>query len=896
MTDQHPAQPRQSPAVAPDSVPTIDALSARLAAEVEALSRLNEASSRLWHVSDMRTGLEEILAAAVALLGSDKGHVQLLGADGVLRIVAQHGFDDAFLDGFRVVMPPNGSAAGRALRAGRRVVVEDVETDEDYAPLRELARAGGYRAVQSTPILCRDGRRLGMISTHYLVPHRPSEQSLRLLDLYVQQAADFIERCRAEQQLRESERRLKSLSDIVPGTILWASEPDGSCSFLSRGWNEYTGQALDRAHGFGWLEPIHPEDRERTRRVFLDATKHREPFVIDFRARRADGEYRWMLAAGRPRQEGERFLGLVGSVIDAHERKLAENALRESEALLAGQKEAFQAAINGQPLAACLAPLARTAAAHFGDARAAFYRLDPALGPGLHHVTGMSEAYAREVAGFAVSSESIACGLAMAINRPVITPDVEADPRWEPWREVARTHGIRACWAFPVQTGGGPVLGTFALYFGEPRAPEPEDLNLVGAFAHGAAIVMSRYEEAEERARAEQALTAANQRKDEFLAVLGHELRNPLAPLSVATELLDHAESRPGLIEIVRPMMRRQLEHLTRLVDDLLDVSRISRGYAELHRTPLDIREAIDNAIEQTRPMMSDRRHKLVVELGDDPLCVNGDLQRLTQVFGNLLSNAVKYSDPGTEIAVRAMHDGDDALVIVADRGFGIPKERVDSLFRMFSQIPEHRALVGGGGLGIGLALCRQLVELHGGTIEARSEGLGHGSEFVVRVPLVPRMPETAHARGDRTAEPLRRRVLVVDDNADAAATLRMMLELNGHDARAVFGGEAALETLTEFDAEVVLLDLGMPLMDGFETARRIRALPGGREIVLVALTGWGQDEDRRRTAEAGFDEHLTKPVDMERLAALLAGDDHGPPASPAPPVAQRPTSRHTGL
>jgi PAS domain S-box-containing protein len=858
--------------------------SARLAAEVAALSRLNEASSRLWHLADLKTGLQEILSAALALLGSDKGIVQLLGHDGLLRIVAQHGFDEPFLGVFREIAPNDHAASGRALRTRQRVVVEDVDTDEPYAPLRDVAKAAGYRAVQSTPLLSRDGRPLGMISTHFREPVRPSEQRLRLFDLYVQQAVDFIERCRAEEQLRDSEQRLKSVSDIVPGTILWASEPSGAFSYLSGGWQEITGQPIERALAFGWLESIHFEDRERARRILLDATKRREAFVFDCRIRRADGQFRWMLVAGRPRSdESGRFLGVVGSVIDAHERKLAENALRESEALLAGQKEAFQAAMDGKPLSVCLNALVRTAMAHFDDdARAAFYMLDDEeKAAGLHHVTGMNEKYARQIAGFAVGPESLACGLALHRGEPTITQDIEEDPRWEPWRWLAREHEFRACWSFPVQTSGGAMLGTLALYFGDPRAPTDEDLNVVASLAHAAGIIISRYQEAAERERAEHALTEASRRKDEFMAVLGHELRNPLAPLSMAADLLESADKRPELLTSVRPMMRRQIDHLTRLVDDLLDVSRISRGRAELQRAPLDLREAVESAVEQNRPAIAAQQHTLRVELCDTPLCVDGDLQRLTQVFGNLLGNAAKYSEPGGEIAVRAVRDGGAALVSIADRGFGIPKERVAGLFEMFSQVPEHRTLVSGGGLGIGLAICRQLVELHGGSIEVRSEGLRLGSEFVVRLPLLSAASADAEApAAARAAEQPRRRVLVVDDNADAAASLRMALELRGHDARAVFNGPAALDALAEFDAEVVLLDLGMPGMDGFEVARRIRELPGGRDVLLVALTGWGQDDDRRRTAEAGFDEHLTKPIDTERLAALLAsdGDDETPP------------------
>jgi PAS domain S-box-containing protein len=869
---ENPEARRRNPAAEPGAVEAAEPRSDRLAAEIKALLRLHKASSRLWHLSDLDAGLQQILSAAVALLGADRGIVQLLGGDGVLRLTAQEGFDEAVLDVFREIRAEDFLPFEQALRTGERVVIADVDSDELDAPAREVAKAAGYRSVQSTPLVSREGRRLGMLSTYWVLPHLPSRDALRLLDLYAQQAADFIDRCSSEQVLRESEQQLRALSDIAPGTILWATSSSGDCSFITHGWQDYTGQPVEQALGRGWLERVHTDDRERARRIVDDAAERKEPFVLDCRLQRRDGEYRWALAAGRPRfdERGE-FLGFVGSVIDAHERKLAENALRESEAILAGQKEAFQAAMDGRPLAACLSPLVPTAVAHFGHARAAFYMLRSDGPAALLHVTGMSDAYARHVEGFKIGPESLACGLAAEKADAVIAPDVDQDPRWEPWLWLAHTHGYRSCWLFPVQAIGGPVLGTFALYFPKPRTPTRDDLNVVAALAHSAAIIMSTYCETAKRGRAEHELQQANRRKDEFLAILGHELRNPLAPLSLVADLLQQAETNQEVIETVRPMMRRQVDHLTRLVNDLLDVSRFSRGHAELQRASLDVRKAIEDAIEQNRPLILERHHTLTVELGETPLHVDGDLQRLTQVFGNLLGNAAKYSRPGGEITVRASQEKGVALVRVSDKGFGIPKERIHSIFEMFSQVPEHRSLVGGGGLGLGLALCRQLVELHGGSIEARSEGLGCGSEFTVSLPLAaPRHEEDKPAAKRRAGSP-RRRVLVVDDNADAAATLRMLLEAQGHEARAAYTGPAALDELAQFDAEVVFLDLGMPDVDGFEVARRIRAMPRGRDVLLVALTGWGQADDRRRTADAGFDEHLTKPVDSERLAAILA-------------------------
>jgi PAS domain S-box-containing protein len=810
-----PAHPRA------DSCSAAAPRSGDLVAEVEALARLNEASSRLWHLSNLEEGLQEILRSAIALLGGDKGNVQLLGADGLLRLAAHDRFEQPFIDVFREVSPDGAACCGRALRTGERVIIEDVNADEQFAPLREVAREAGYRAVQSTPIVSCDGRKLGMISTHFRSPHRPNEQRLRLLDLYVRQAADFIDRCGREERLRESEQRLQALSDIAPATMLWASAPEGGCTFISRGWYEYTGRSAAESIGMGWLAAVHAEDRERIGLATREAKAARQPFALDHRLQRADGGFRWVQSAGRPRlgANGE-FLGFVGSVVDIHERKLAEQALRRSEAIQAGQKEAFQAATNGRPLADCLNALVRTAVEHYGDARAAFHLTGEGR-PDLQHAAGMDEG---------------------------------------------------SCWSFPVQTQDGPVLGTFALHFPQLRKPARDDLNLVGALTHAAAIIISKYAETADRARAEQALKDANRRKDEFLAVLGHELRNPLAPLSTAADLLHQAGKRPDLLETVRPLMRRQIDHLTRLVDDLLDVSRISRGHAALQRAPLDVRSAIESAVEQSEPLIAQRRHRLTVELGNEPLRADGDFQRLTQVFVNLLSNAARYSEPGNEIAVRAARSGDEVIVAVSDRGFGIPPNRMQEVFEMFSQVPEHRSLIGGGGLGIGLALCRQLVQLHGGSIAVKSDGLGTGSEFVVRLPLAPAARAAAEAPAastERGAPP--RRVLVVDDNEDAATLLSTVLELQGHEVRAVFDGPTALEALAHRETEVVLLDLGMPSMDGFEVARRLRALPNGRDVLLVALTGWGQDHDRMRTADAGFDVHLTKPVDIARLSALLA-------------------------
>lgn len=382
-----------------------------------------------------------------------------------------------------------------------------------------------------------------------------------------------------------------------------------------------------------------------------------------------------------------------------------------------------------------------------------------------------------------------------------------------------------------------------------------------------------------DRKEAEQALLEASRRKNEFLAILGHELRNPLAPLSAGLELLRKGDGAPDKVDIVRAMMTRQLEHLTRLVEDLLDLSRISRGDISLRKMPIDLRKVIDDAVELTRPSIGERGHRLVIDLPPKALAIDADFQRLVQVVANLLSNAAKYTEPGGTIDILAEEGNGQAVIRVRDTGYGFPPDQCDLLFEMFAQIEEHRARTGGGGLGIGLALSRQLVEQHGGTIEAQSAGLEHGSEFIVRLPLskdspvalsVHEAPPEIEAGATGATG---RRILVVDDNVDAAESLGLVLEFEGHSVRVEHEPLCALEAVRTFEPEVVLLDIGLPGMDGYQLARRIRQLPVGQRALLIAITGWGQSTDRERALEAGFDEHLPKPVDWQGLTALIESD-----------------------
>ena len=374
------------------------------------------------------------------------------------------------------------------------------------------------------------------------------------------------------------------------------------------------------------------------------------------------------------------------------------------------------------------------------------------------------------------------------------------------------------------------------------------------------------------RKTSEEALADADRRKDEFLAMLAHELRNPLAPIGNASAILSQILPADGPAQVAIGMIRRQTTQLTRLVDDLLDVSRITQGRIQLRRQPLELASVIAQAVETVGPQLREKRHRVSITTRYEPLYVNGDYARLVQCVGNILANAAKYTDAEGEIEVRARAEESTAVIEVTDTGAGIPSELLPHIFDLFVQSDRtlDRAQ---GGLGIGLAVVRRLIEMHGGEVSARSEGLGHGSTFEIRLPRSAK-PEDASAELGRLRTPPRR-VLIVDDNQDAADSLAMLLAFEGHETEAVYSGSEALERVHDFRPDVALLDIGLPEIDGYELARRLRAIPEIAGLRLVALTGYGQAEDLLRTRDAGFDGHLVKPVDLPALERTLAPPEH---------------------
>jgi signal transduction histidine kinase/CheY-like chemotaxis protein len=437
----------------------------------------------------------------------------------------------------------------------------------------------------------------------------------------------------------------------------------------------------------------------------------------------------------------------------------------------------------------------------------------------------------------------------------------------------------------------GRVMGTLALA-GGPAGPRPgtDDLALARDLAGRAAIAI-------DNARLYHDIQEDDRRKNEFLAMLAHELRNPLAPIRNAVEILQHLGLKDGDLGWASDVISRQVEQMVRLVDDLLDISRITGGKVQLRKEPIDVASVVSRAVETSRPLIEARGHRLAVELPREPLWVVGDRTRLSQVLANVLNNAAKYTADGGEIALSVGREAEEAVFRVRDTGVGIPPEMLSRVFDLFTQV-DRSLDRSEGGLGIGLTLVHRLMEMHGGRVEARSEGPGRGSEFILRLPAASANgqhregPKAPAAAGDAAAD--RRascRILIVDDNQDSARTLERLLRISGHEVHTAPDGPAALGLMDSIRPDLVLLDIGLPGMDGYEVARRIRERPDGARILLVALTGYGRAEDRARSHEAGCDHHFTKPVELDMLLSLIESHARAARAGVEAPIPMGATS-----
>jgi len=434
---------------------------------------------------------------------------------------------------------------------------------------------------------------------------------------------------------------------------------------------------------------------------------------------------------------------------------------------------------------------------------------------------------------------------------------------------LLRQLGLKSLVCVPLRSRAR-TLGALTFATAESgRIYSASDLVTAEDLAHRAVIAI-------ENASLLATLQEADSRKDEFLAMLAHELRNPLAPIRNAVQIFRGKSPPVPELQWATEVIDRQVQQMTRLVDDLLDVSRITRGKIELRRERVELATVVHSAVEASRPLIEKWGHELTVTVSPQPIPVAADPTRLAQVLLNLLNNAAKYMEQGGRIWLTAERQGDEALIRVKDTGIGIPAAMLTRIFDMFTQV-DYSLERSEGGLGIGLTLVQRLVEMHGGAVEAKSDGLGRGSEFVVRLPVAVEVEGKHGAAGGETISvPAARRILVVDDNRDAADSLGMLLRMIGNEIHTAYDGLEAVEAAAAFQPDVVILDIGLPRLNGYESARRIRQQEGGADRVLIALTGWGQEEDRLRSQEAGFDHHVTKPVEFSTLKKLLAETNPG--------------------
>jgi PAS domain S-box-containing protein len=666
---------------------------------------------------------------------------------------------------------------------------------------------------------------------------------------------EITEQREAEERLRDSERRLRLFAENLDD-VLWMTRPgDGAALYVSPAYERVWGRRMADlyANPHDWIDGIHPDDRARVAQAFAQHG-FAGGYDEEFRVVQPDGTIRWVRDRGFPlRDEAGALICAAGIAEDVTERRAAAARIEQEEQRYrrifeqtATSTWELDLALTRERVAALRAEGITDLVAHLEARPAALAALLGTVRVRSVNPVTLQMLGARSPEELALRPGELLTPASRAVFAGMLQHLAEGRATLE--QETS------------IRTLDGRTLHVLA----RARLPAPDE---------PADQVLLSLLDVTAMKDAEAVLREANQRKDEFLAMLAHELRNPLAPIRNAAEALRLAHSEEPVVRWARDLIERQVSHLAHIVDDLLDVSRIVQGKVSLHRAPLDVRAVVRSAVETNRSVIDARGQALVLLLPDEPLPVEGDFVRLAQVVGNLLTNAAKYTPEGGRVTVSAASEHGQIVVRVRDTGEGIGRELLPQVFDLFTQ--AHRTIDRSqGGLGIGLTVVKRLVEMHGGEVAVTSEGPGRGSEFTVRLPRVeapviaPRTP-AADTQSLRPGGPVR--VLVVDDNHDAVESLAELLRLSGYAVKTAPDGVSALGMAESFRPEVALLDLGLPGMDGFELARRLRALPVTADAMLVAVTGYGREEDVRAARTAGFDHHLVKPVDLPALRELLA-------------------------
>ncbi len=703
-------------------------------------------------------------------------------------------------------------AVGRALVEIVRIRDEASDKEVESPALQAIREGRVVSLANHSVLISKPGRRVPI--DHSAAPIRDGSGAVSGAVLTFR---DVTQRREHIRELERSEQQFRILADSIP-QLCWMANPDGHITWYNRGWYAYTGTTSEAMEGWGWQSVHDPEVLPRVMERWQQSIAGGEPFEMVFPLKAADGRFRQFLTRVLPVKDE------IGAVTRWFGTNTDITVVKEAEAALAQRERELQALADNTP-----------------DILTRFDRQ-------LRHV--FVNAAVERFTGRPL--EEFLGRTNRELGMPVELCDV-----WDAAIEAVFEKGQSVTREFSYETDGG------VRHFSVLMVPER---GAGGAIVHVLGVTHDRTAEKD----AQEALRVADRRKDEFLATLAHELRNPLAPVRTGLQVL-RLTNDPSIAHRTQTMMERQLGQMVRLIDDLLEVSRITSGKVVLRQERIELGTAIESAAEAVGPQLNAARHVLTLDLSREPIWLQADPARISQIVSNLLANASKYSSDGSTIVVSTARQGEQAVISVTDTGEGIPASMLSHVFDMFAQVDRtlDRAQ---GGLGIGLALVKRLVEMHGGSVAAESPGLGAGSRFTVRLPAeagsASVASETTPPPGGESVASLR--VMVVDDNIDAAQTLAELLSIQGHQARVADSGASALATASEFQPELVFLDIGMPGMNGYETAKRLRANTSLGPMMIVALTGWGAESDRIQAKEAGFDLHFTKPVELGKVDDVL--------------------------
>ncbi|MGQ9427430.1 GAF domain-containing protein [Gilvimarinus sp. F26214L] len=799
---------------------------------------------------------EQIQLEAVRVLGR---HLQAnrvfylkLDEDGHSGVVSADYCADAPSMAGRYALDDYGPLVVEELRRGKTLVVSDVKQEPRLTELeQERTAALMIEAYVSIP-LKKDDRLVALLVVQQSHTRDWTPAEVSLIEETAEQTWAAVERASVEEELRRVYRHASSILESIADCV-YVLDPQRRFTYVNKQAEAYFKRSKSAMLGRRYDE-VFPQTRGHEVLQYQDAAANGREAVRSETLSPVTGQ--WVELSVYPMDDG----GLTVYFRDISDR-IATRARQDALVELGDRLRVLT-----DPAA-----IARTAAEIVGRTLGAIRAGYGAVHDEQQRMDAGQEWVAEGVNTVVepVRLEDYWTGFADSLRdgRVVIVNDVETDPRVPPAAaDNFLAWEVRAFVNVPV-ISSGRLVAIFYVQFRHSRMLTASDSGFVRD-------VTDRTWAAVERARADAALRESDQRKDEFLAMLAHELRNPLAAIGNAVHLLEHQRADEQSCRYIR-MLNRQTSLLRGLVADLLDVSRITRGLVELAREPVNLSLIVEHALESVRGVMAEKNHSVSLELPDEVLIVFGDPVRLEQIIINLLTNAAKYTDPGGRILLQLFRQGERAELLLKDNGIGLSADVLDRIFDLFGQA-ERGLARSEGGLGIGLTIVKNLVELHGGQIEARSAGLGRGAEFQVSLPLSRREPAPAariSPAGSHSDEA--RRVMLVEDSEDVAETMVLLLELAGHQVASVQDGPSALELAGEFQPEVILLDIGLPGMDGYELARRLRANPDTRGAVMAALTGYGQPADRERTRAAGFDEHFVKPVDLNALQEFVSSSSN---------------------